>query len=65
MDMMGLYQLWLEKTSDNVTLQEELLNICGDADAIEDRFYRELEFGTGGLRGVLGDRKSVGRERVC
>lgn len=54
MDMMGLYQLWLEKTSDNVTLQEELLNICGDADAIEDRFYRELEFGTGGLRGVLG-----------
>ena len=31
-----------------------MLNICGDADAIEDRFYRELEFGTGGLRGVLG-----------
>lgn len=54
MDMMGLYQLWLEKTSDNVAMQEELLNICGDADAIEDRFYRELEFGTGGLRGVLG-----------
>ena len=54
MDMMGLYQLWLEKTSGNAALQEELLNICGNADAIEDRFYRELEFGTGGLRGVLG-----------
>ncbi len=54
MDMMGLYQLWLEKTSNNAALQEELLNICGNADAVEDRFYRELEFGTGGLRGVLG-----------
>ena len=54
MDMMGLYQLWLEKTSGNAALQEELLNICGNADAVEDRFYRELEFGTGGLRGVLG-----------
>ena len=54
MDMMGLYQLWLEKTSGNAALQEDLLNICGNADAVEDRFYRELEFGTGGLRGVLG-----------
>lgn len=60
MDMMGLYQLWLEKTSGNAALQEELLNICGNADAIEDRFYRELEFGTGGLRGVLG----VGTNRM-
>lgn len=54
MDMMKLYQLWIDKTSGNMPIQEELQAICGDAPAIEDRFYRELEFGTGGLRGVLG-----------
>ena len=48
------YQLWLEKTANNEELQMELKSIEQDAVAIEDRFYRELEFGTGGLRGVLG-----------
>ena len=32
----------------------ELKEIQGDQEAVEDRFYRELEFGTGGLRGVIG-----------
>lgn len=54
MDMMKLYRRWIDKTSGNMPIQEELRAICGDAPAIEDRFYRELEFGTGGLRGVLG-----------
>lgn len=44
MDMMGLYQLWLEKTSGNVALQEELLNICGDADAMGSIFLRRWEY---------------------
>lgn len=35
-------------------LAEELKSIAGNEDAITDRFYRELEFGTGGLRGVIG-----------
>lgn len=35
-------------------LAEELRRIADDPAAIEDRFYRELEFGTGGLRGILG-----------
>lgn len=54
MNIMDLYRLWLDKADGDLALQEELLHIRSDADAIEDRFYRELEFGTGGLRGVLG-----------
>ncbi len=48
------YRLWLEHTADNAELHDELTAIADDMKAVEDRFYRELEFGTGGLRGVLG-----------
>lgn len=48
------YRRWLGETRDNDELQTELKSIENDAAAIEDRFYRDLEFGTGGLRGVLG-----------
>ncbi len=54
MSYMELYRLWVEKTAKNQALAEELSAIAADEAAIEDRFYRELEFGTGGLRGVLG-----------
>ena len=49
-----LYALWLEKAVDDPDLIEELKSIEGDNEAIKDRFYRDLEFGTGGLRGVIG-----------
>ena len=49
-----LYKLWLEKAVDDADLQTELKGIEGDDEAIKDRFYRNLEFGTGGLRGVIG-----------
>lgn len=49
-----LYQQWLEKVTEDADLQNELTEIAGDAAAINDRFYRDLEFGTGGLRGVIG-----------
>ena len=49
-----LYSLWCEKAVDDPDLQTELKSIVGDSDAITDRFYRDLEFGTGGLRGVIG-----------
>ena len=48
------YQRWLAATEANAELHDELIRIRDDAAAIADRFYRELEFGTGGLRGVLG-----------
>lgn len=52
----ALYRLWLERAQEDPELHEELsgLNPEKDADAINDRFYRDLEFGTGGLRGVIG-----------
>ena len=54
MNFDALYQRWLQESLENAEIHEELVSIAGDNAAIEDRFYRELEFGTGGLRGVLG-----------
>jgi len=48
------YRLWREKLRKNEALYAELAGIEGNEREIEDRFYRDLEFGTGGLRGVLG-----------
>ena len=53
-DIAGLYARWLERTQDCDELSRELKAIAGQDREISDRFYRELEFGTGGLRGVLG-----------
>ena len=52
-DVKKLYDLWKEKVKD-ATLAEELIAIGSDEEKIIDAFYRDLEFGTGGLRGVLG-----------
>lgn len=49
-----LYELWLKKTENDAELNEELKAVEGKAEEIADRFYRNLEFGTAGLRGVLG-----------
>ena len=54
MKEMELYKLWCEKAVDDPDLAVELKGIEGDEEAIIDRFYRDLEFGTGGLRGVIG-----------
>lgn len=54
MDPLDKYHLWQKLVTKDQTLAEELNSIQGDQEAIEDRFYRELEFGTGGLRGILG-----------
>ena len=52
--MQEKYTLWREKAVDDPDLTAELTEIENDEEQIYDRFYRELEFGTGGLRGVLG-----------
>ncbi len=54
MEEMKLYQLWCENATEDIDLVNELESIKGNEDAITDRFYRDLEFGTGGLRGVIG-----------
>ncbi len=48
------YELWLSRATDDAALIEELRGITGDENEINERFYRELEFGTAGLRGILG-----------
>ena len=54
MDTKQLYQLWLDNAKADPDLKAELEKIAGNDEEISDRFYRELEFGTGGLRGVIG-----------
>ena len=49
-----VYAEWLASPCVDRKTKEELRSIAGDAAEIEDRFYRQLEFGTGGLRGVIG-----------
>lgn len=49
-----LYNEWLEKAVYDPDLIKELEGIKGNDEEILDRFYRELEFGTAGLRGVIG-----------
>ena len=47
------YQRWVELAKDH-DVAMELTEIAGDEGRIEDAFYRNLAFGTGGLRGVIG-----------
>ncbi len=54
MDVNALYNEWLEKATGDPDLTTELESIRGCDDEILDRFYRSLEFGTAGLRGVIG-----------
>ena len=48
------YNFWTEDAYFDASTKAELEAIRGDEKEIEDRFYRDLEFGTGGLRGVIG-----------
>lgn len=52
--MKDKYELWLTETAQYPDLKNELVRIADSHDEIYDRFFTELQFGTGGLRGVLG-----------
>lgn len=52
--MNELYELWRNRAVGDPDLVEELNSIKNDEVAISDAFYKDLEFGTGGLRGVIG-----------
>ena len=54
MDYKELYGIWSTDAYFDEATREELKAIASDEKEIEDRFYKDLEFGTGGLRGVLG-----------
>ena len=55
MNYMDTYNAWCSNQYFDEAAREELKSIAGNKAEIEDRFYRELEFGTGGLRGVIGN----------
>ena len=54
MSYMDNYKSWLDNDYIDEATKAELRQIEGDEKEIEDRFYKDLEFGTGGLRGVIG-----------
>lgn len=49
-----VYNEWCSDSYFDEATREELKNLSGDEEEIKDRFYKKLEFGTGGLRGVIG-----------
>ena len=54
MDYQASLNRWLERAVDDPDLIAELNGVKDDPEAVSDRFYRDLAFGTGGLRGVIG-----------
>lgn len=52
--LIELYNRWVKCATKDVDIVKELRSIEGDEAKIEDAFYRNLAFGTGGLRGVIG-----------
>ena len=54
MDYKEMYQQWLDNPYFDEETKAELKAIEGNEKEIEDRFYMDLEFGTAGLRGVIG-----------
>ncbi|MCR5255574.1 MAG: phospho-sugar mutase [Acetatifactor sp.] len=54
MQVMDQFNFWVNDDYFDADTKNELLSIRNDEKEIEDRFYKELEFGTGGLRGVIG-----------
>ncbi len=55
-----LYSQWVNLAAHEADLTEELRQIQNDPKALEERFYKDLDFGTGGMRGIIG----AGRNRI-
>ncbi len=53
-DYMKIYNEWLSNPYFDQATKEELKAIQGDENEIKERFYMDLEFGTAGLRGIIG-----------
>ena len=60
MDFLTTYQKWINSDALSDADKDELKSIESDKKELEDRFYRDLEFGTAGMRGVLG----IGTNRI-
>lgn len=58
-DIYAVAQQWLESNIEEVE-KEEIRSLLNDKEALADAFYKDLEFGTGGLRGIMG----IGSNRI-
>lgn len=54
MDYKAKYEDWCSNEYFDQATREELKKLSGDESEIKERFYQDLEFGTGGLRGIIG-----------
>ncbi len=54
MEYLEKYEQWLNNEMFDIQTKTELANIKGNNEEIKDRFYKDLEFGTAGLRGIIG-----------
>ena len=54
MDYSKILNRWIDRAVSDPDLKTELESVVGNDAEIEDRFYKELDFGTAGLRGVIG-----------
>lgn len=64
MDYKEVYEQWLSNPYFDEATKEELKNIAEDDNEIKERFYMDLEFGTAGLRGIIGARNQP-HEHLC
>lgn len=54
MSYKDIYNEWMESSYFDEDIKDELRGIADDENEIKERFYKSLEFGTGGLRGIIG-----------
>ncbi len=54
MNYLEKYEEWCKNPVFDEDTKKELLSLKGNDDEIKERFYKDLEFGTGGLRGIIG-----------
>ncbi|MBO5743343.1 MAG: phospho-sugar mutase [Clostridia bacterium] len=54
MDYLKTYERWLSSEATDEDTKKELLSIKNNEEEIKERFYKDLEFGTAGLRGIIG-----------
>jgi phosphoglucomutase len=54
MEYKKIYDMWVDDVYFDGETRDELRGIAGNEKEIEERFYKNLEFGTGGLRGIIG-----------
>ena len=58
MDYKEIYEDWCKNPLFDEETKAELMSIRDNEEEIKDRFYKNLEFGTGGLRGVIGNSRT-------